>query len=76
MAKPFSSAASRQLYELEGSLRESIRAGFLFGNHDEPLDDYGLRIVRVIHNKISRLPCECTDRTPEGFRCRACGGLL
>jgi len=65
-----------QLYRLEHDLRESLRGGYLFGNFDEPLDAAGIRIVRVIQQRLSALPCECTDRTPNGVRCRACGGLL
>lgn len=41
-------------------LRDSIRSGMLFGRHDEPLDDYGKRIVRVILAEVD-LP-----HTPEG----------
>lgn len=26
--------------------------------------------------RLSDFPCTCTDRTPDGQRCRACGGLL
>lgn len=66
---------TRQLLDLERDLRESIRGGYLFG---EPLDAYGLRIVRVIQQRLSDLPCECVDRTPDigGYRCRACGRRL
>ena len=70
--------AARQLLEVERELRESLRGGYLFGNFDEPLDAAGLRIVRVIQQRLSDLPCECTDRTPDigGHRCQACGGRL
>ncbi len=70
--------AARQLLDVERELRESIREGRLFGNHDEPLDAYGLRIVRVIQQRLSDLPCECTDQTSDvgGYRCLACGGRL
>jgi len=62
---------------LERDLRKSLRGGYLFGNFDEPLDAAGLRIVRVIQQRLSDdLRCECTDRTPDGARCRACGGRL
>lgn len=33
---------------LKNRLRLSLRSGLLFGRADEPLDDYGKRIVRVI----------------------------
>jgi Holliday junction resolvase RusA-like endonuclease len=52
------------------------RSACLFMNFDEPLDAAGLRIVRVIQQRVSDLPCECTDRTPDGARCRACGGRM
>ena len=26
--------------------------------------------------RLSDLPCRCTDRTPDGARCRACGGRI
>ena len=68
--------AASQLLDLERDLRESLRGGYLFGNFDEPLDAAGLRIVRVIQQRLSDLPCECTDRTPDGARCRACGGRI
>lgn len=77
--QPFSEmSASDQLLTLERELRESLRGGYLFGNHDEPLDAAGLRIVRVIQQRLSDLPCECTDQTPDmgGYRCRACGGRI
>jgi hypothetical protein len=69
---------AKQLLELEYALRESLRSGHLFGNFDEPLDAAGLRIVRVIRQRLSDLPCECTDRTPDvgRHRCLACGGRL
>ncbi len=66
----------RFVLELERDLRESLRGGYLFGNFDEPLDAAGMRIVRVIQQRLSDAPCECTDRTPDGARCRACGGRL
>jgi hypothetical protein len=69
-------SSARQLLQLERALRESLRGGYLFGNFDEPLDAAGLRIVRVIHQRVNDLPCECTDQTPDGARCRACGGRL
>lgn len=74
--KPYGAAS--QIIELERDLRKSIRGGYLFGNFDEPLDAAGLRIVRVIQQRLSDLPCECTDRTPDagGYRCRACGGRI
>lgn len=70
--------AARQLLDLEHDLRESLRGGYLFGNFDEPLDAACLRIVRVIQQRISDLPCECTDQTPDiaRYRCRACGGRI
>ena len=33
---------------LEAELRDSLRSGRLFGEYDEPLDDYGKRVVRRI----------------------------
>jgi len=33
-------------------LRESVRSGLMFGRHDEPLDAYGLRLVRVILTEV------------------------
>jgi hypothetical protein len=72
----YKSSVTRQLLEIERDLRESLRGGYLFGNFDEPLDAAGLRIVRVIQQRLSDLPCECTDRTPDGARCRACGGRI
>jgi hypothetical protein len=33
---------------LSAWLRDSLRSGMLFGRYDEPLDAYGLRIVRAI----------------------------
>jgi len=70
--------SAKQLLALERDLRESLRGGYLFGNFDEPLDAAGLRVVRVIQQRISDLPCECRARTPDvgGFRCRACGGRI
>jgi hypothetical protein len=68
--------AAAQLLSLERDLRESIRGGYLFGNFDEPLDAAGMRIVRVIQQRLSDLPCECVYRTRNGVRCRACGGRL
>ena len=67
---------NEQLLIIERELRDSLRSGYLFRNFDEPLDAAGLRIVRVIQQRLSDLPCECTDRTPDGARCRACGGRL
>lgn len=71
-------STATQLLELERDLRESLRGGYLFGNFDEPLDAAGLRIVRVIQERLSNLPCECTNRAPDlgGYRCRNCGGRL
>ncbi len=69
-------SCERFVLELERDLRESLRGGYLFGNFDEPLDASGMRIVRVIQQRLSDAPCECTDRTPDGARCRACGGRL
>lgn len=68
--------AALQLLRLERDLRDTLRGGYLFGNHDEPLDAAGRRIVRVIQQRLADLPCECTDRDPDGARCRACGGLI
>ena len=68
--------AAKQLLQIDRDLRESLRGGYLFGNLDEPLDAASIRIVRVIQRRIASLFCECTDRTPDGARCRACGGLL
>ena len=76
MEKDAMRGPAAQLLELERRLRESLRGGYLFGNFDEPLDAAGLRIVRVIQQWLSDLPCECTDCTPDGARCRACGGRL
>jgi hypothetical protein len=72
------SVAARQLLDLERDLRESLRGGYLFGNFDEPLDAASMRVVRVIQQRLSDLPCGCTDRTPDvgGYRCKACGGRL
>ena len=67
---------ARQLIDLERDLRDSLRGGYLFGNFDEPLDAASMRVVRVIQQRISDLPCECTDPTPDGARCRACGCRL
>jgi hypothetical protein len=47
------SGAARQLVEVERDLRESLRDGYLFGNFDEPLDAAGLRIVRVIQQRLT-----------------------
>lgn len=69
-------SAATQLLALERDLRDSLRGGYLFGNFDEPLDAAGLRLVRVIQQRLSTLPCECPDQTPDGARCRACGGRL
>jgi hypothetical protein len=33
-------------------LRESLRTGWLFGSHDEPLDDAGRRVIRVILTEL------------------------
>lgn len=76
--KPTAEDAQSQLLDLERDLRESLRGGYLFQNFDEPLNAAGLRVVRVIQQRLSDLPCECTDRTPDvgGYRCRACGGRL
>lgn len=71
-----SGGAYVQLRILKEDLRGSLRSGYLFGHFDEPLDAAGKRIVRVIQQRLSDLPCECTDRTPDGARCRACGGRL
>ena len=68
--------AETQLVRLERDLRASLRGGYLFGNFDEPFDMAGKRIVRVIQQRLLDLPCECTDPTPEGARCRACGGRV
>jgi len=57
-------------------VRESLRGGYLFGNFDEPLDAASRRVVRVIQQRLSDLPCECNDQTPDGARCRACGGRI
>jgi hypothetical protein len=67
---------NESLLKLERDLRESLRGGYLFGNFDEPLDASGLRIVRVIQQRLSDLPCECTDPLLDtsGYRCHACGG--
>lgn len=64
------------LLTLDRELRDSLRGGYLFGNFEEPLDAAGLRVVRVIQQRIASIRCTCTDRTPDGARCRACGGLL
>ncbi len=66
----------KELLRIERELRESLRGGYLFGNFDEPLDAASIRVVRVIQQRLSNLECSCTDRTPDGARCRACGGLL
>jgi hypothetical protein len=41
--------------ELRQELHDSLRAGYLFGRHDEPLDDAGKRLVRVIEQRIAEL---------------------
>lgn len=74
--KPKARPATSQLLDMERDLRESLRGGYLFRNFDEPLDAAGMRIVRVIQQRLSDLECTCTDRTPDGARCRACGGML
>lgn len=77
-AKSEGNSSARQLLDLERDLRESLRGGYLFGNFDEPLDAAGVRIVRVIQQRLSDMLCECTDRTPGagGYRCQACGSEL
>lgn len=47
---------------LKDALNESLRSGLLFGVHEEPLDAYGRRIVRVIVDAIER---EANARTEE-----------
>jgi hypothetical protein len=37
---------------LVAALQHSLREGYLFGNHDEPLDAAGRRIVRVIQQRL------------------------
>jgi len=69
-------SAVAQLRQVEYELRESLRGGYLFGNFDEPLDAASRRVVRVIQQRLSDLPCECNDQTPDGARCRACGGRI
>lgn len=76
MKRTKAKAADNQFVRLERDLRDSLRGRYLFGNFDEPLDMAALRIVRVIQQRLSDLLCEYTDRTPDGARCRACGGLL
>ena len=39
--------------DLVRELEQSARVGYLLGNHDEPLNDYGKRIVRVIAQALS-----------------------
>jgi len=39
---------------LREDLLQSIRSGHLFGNHDEPLDEASVRILRVIHQRLTR----------------------
>lgn len=53
------------LSDLERDLRESLRGGYLFGNFDEPLDAASRRVVRVIQQRLSGLPCECTPADDE-----------
>lgn len=46
-------------------LRESARSGLLFGRFDEPLDDYGKRIVRAILAEIDHAAmCESAHGEP------------
>lgn len=40
--------------DLELALRESLRSGYLFENHDEPLDAQGKRLIRVILMNMTR----------------------
>jgi hypothetical protein len=57
-------------------LRDSIRSGLLFGRHDEPLDDYGKRIVRVILAEVDRTRRETgvvSATAPERIGCGRCG---
>lgn len=57
-------------------LRESVRSGLLFGRLDEPLDDYGKRIVRAILAEIDHAsmcvaaipPAPAQEETPK-FLC-------
>jgi hypothetical protein len=34
-------------------LRESVRCSYLFGNFDEPLDDSGKRVLRVVIDALA-----------------------
>ena len=38
---------------LAAALQASLRSGLLFGRVDEPLDDYGKRLVRVILSEFA-----------------------
>ena len=40
--------------EVREALEASLLSGRLFGNYEEPLNDYGKRIVRVILTKIGK----------------------
>jgi hypothetical protein len=51
-------------------LAESLRSGLLFGSTDEPLDDYGKRIVRVILAAVQAQP---VSARPGVELCPACG---
>jgi hypothetical protein len=45
-------SASRVVKPLSEWLQSSLRCGLLFGRHDEPLNAYGKRIVRVILSEV------------------------
>ena len=38
--------------EIKRELGESLQRGLLFGDYNEPLDDYGKRLIRVILARI------------------------
>lgn len=47
-------------------LRESLRSGLLFGRFDEPLDEYGKRIVRVILEAVDQQESVGAVARPDG----------
>jgi hypothetical protein len=54
--------------EVLAKLAESLRSGLLFGSTDEPLDDYGKRIVRVIHDALATVPPQPASQCAHGTR--------